>query len=103
MSFSAGCRYRDERRAIDRRDDPRCRVDPCRQVGECALLRVEHRPVFGRVRDLEDDAPAGGIDEEILIALAASARSRGRRFRNVHARCVRHRPAKSVVRRRSIR
>ena len=70
MSFPVRLRYRDERRSVDRGHDPRCRRDLWRQVSERALLRVEHRPIFGRVRDLENDSPAVGGDEEILIALA---------------------------------
>jgi len=69
MALSVSGQHRSERRSVDRREYARCRFDLRREMSERALLRVEHRALLGGVRDLDDDAPAAGIDEKILIAL----------------------------------
>jgi hypothetical protein len=70
MALSVFGRHRSERRSVYRRENARRRFDLRRKMSERALLRVEHRAVLGGIRDLDDDAPAAGIDEKILIALA---------------------------------
>ena len=51
--------------------------DAARRVFHCRVLRLEHRQALRRVRDLEDETPAGcGGQQKILIALAGKRRCR---------------------------
>src|SRR5262245_62508243 len=71
MSFAIGSRHLDERAAIDRAEHSWRYVEALRQMGDGALLRLQHRLLLARVGDLQDDlCTITTLDDEILIALA---------------------------------
>src|SRR4030095_13105652 len=50
-------------------------IDGC-EVQEYLRLQIRDDGILGRVRDLEDEAPGGRVDEEVLVALASERRCR---------------------------